>query len=182
MMKIVICITGASGVEYAISLLKNLNEKKYLIISETAKKIIMEETKHSISDVQALADEYYENNDLFSPLASGSTRFDAMVIVPCSLSTLSKIAYGIGDNLITRAAAVCMKEKRKLILVPRETPINTIHLENMTKLSQKGAVILPAMPAFYHKPKKIDDMINFIVGKILDALDIKNNLYKRWSE
>jgi 4-hydroxy-3-polyprenylbenzoate decarboxylase len=181
-MRVVVGITGASGVVYAISLLKNLDEKKYLIMSETAKKIIMEETKHSISDVQALVDECYENNDLFSPLASGSTRFDAVVIVPCSLSTLSKIAHGIGDNLITRVAAVCMKEKRKLILVPRETPINTIHLENMVKLSQNGAIILPAMPAFYHKPKKIDDMIDFIVGKILDALDIKNDMYKRWRE
>jgi 4-hydroxy-3-polyprenylbenzoate decarboxylase len=110
-MRIVVGITGASGVVYAISLLKNLDEKKYLIMSETAKKIITEETEYSISDVQALVDECYENDDLFSPLASGSTRFDAVVIVPCSLSTLSKIAHGISDNLITRVVAVCMKEK-----------------------------------------------------------------------
>jgi 4-hydroxy-3-polyprenylbenzoate decarboxylase len=179
-MKIVIGITGASGTVYGIMLLENLKEEKFLIVSENAKKIIEYETEYKIKDVKKLAEHYYENNDLFPDISSGSFHFDAMIIVPCSMSTLSKIANGISDNLITRTAAVCLKEKRKLVLVPRETPVSTIHLQNMAKLSESGAIILPAMPGFYPKPENIDDTVNFVVGKIMDCLGIENNLYKRW--
>ncbi len=179
-MKIVIGITGASGVIYGVRFLENLKEEKYLIVSENAKKIMEYETEYKIKDVEKLAEHYYENNDLFPDISSGSFMFDAMVIVPCSMSTLSKIANGISDNLITRTASVCLKEKRKLIIVPRETPVSTIHLQNMAKLSENGAIILPAMPGFYPKPANVDDMINFVVGKIMDSLGIENKLYKRW--
>ncbi len=179
-MKIVIGITGASGTVYGIRFLENLKEEKFLIISENAKKIMEQETEYKINDVKKLAKHYYENNDLFPNISSGSFLFEAMVIVPCSMSTLSKIANGISDNLITRAASVCLKEKRKLVIVPRETPVSTIHLQNMAKLSENNAIILPAMPGFYPKPKNLDDTINFVVGKIMDCLGIENNLYKRW--
>jgi len=179
-MKIVIGITGASGIIYGVRLLEKLKEEKFLVVSENAKKIMEYETKYKLDKLKKLSEHYYENNDFFPEISSGSFMFDAMVIAPCSMSTLSKIANGISDNLITRTAAVCLKEKRKLILVPRETPISTIHLQNMAKLSENGAVILPAMPGFYPKPENIDDAVNFVVGKIMDCLGIENTLYKRW--
>jgi 4-hydroxy-3-polyprenylbenzoate decarboxylase len=181
-MKIVIGVTGASGIIYGVRLLEKLKEEKYLIVSENAKKIMEYETKYVVDEVEKLAEHYYENSDLFPEISSGSFHFDAMVIVPCSMLTLSKIANGISDNLITRTAAVCLKEKRKLVLVPRETPVSTIHLQNMAKLSENNVIILPAMPGFYPKPERIDDIVNFVVGKIMDCLGIKNTLYKRWGE
>lgn len=183
-MKIVIGITGASGVVYGVSLLNYLRKMAdtYLILSDNAKKIIGYEVGKNTIQIKKLATHYYENDDLFAPIASGSVKFDAMVIAPCSMSTLSKIACGISDNLITRAASVCLKERRKLIIVPRETPLSTIQLKNMAALSEAGALILPAMPAFYPKPKNVDDIINFTVGKILDALEIDHNIYLRWGQ
>jgi 4-hydroxy-3-polyprenylbenzoate decarboxylase len=181
-MKIVIGISGASGAVYSMALLKNLeDEETHLIISDNAKKLIEHELGVSVNEVKDLANNYYENSDLSASISSGSVKFDAMVIIPCSTSTLSKIAVGITDNLITRAADVCLKEHRKLVLVPRETPLNSIHIENMAKLSRLGVVILPAMPAFYSKPETIEDLVNFITGKVLDALGIVNDLYPRWS-
>ncbi|MEW6069112.1 MAG: UbiX family flavin prenyltransferase [Candidatus Thermoplasmatota archaeon] len=179
-MRIVVGITGASGVIYGIRLLENLKLEKHLIISENAKKLLEDETDYKLEDVKKLANYYYENSDLFAKISSGSFKFDAMVIVPCSTSTFSKIANGIADNLITRVASVCLKERRKLIIVPRETPLSTIHLQNLAKLSQENVVVLPAMPAFYHKPKRIDDLVNFVVGRILDAIGIEHEVYKRW--
>ncbi|MDI6707649.1 MAG: UbiX family flavin prenyltransferase [Candidatus Thermoplasmatota archaeon] len=179
-MRVVVGITGASGVIYGIRLLENLKAEKHLIISENAKKLLEYETGYELKEAIKLAEHYYENEDLFAKISSGSFKFDALIIVPCSTSTFSKIANGIADNLITRAASVCLKERKKLIIVPRETPLSTIHLQNLAKLSQEGAVILPAMSAFYHKPKRIDDLVNFVVGRILDALGIEHKLYKRW--
>jgi 4-hydroxy-3-polyprenylbenzoate decarboxylase len=121
-----------------------------------------------------------DNSNLFSSAASGSSRFDAMAVVPCSMSTLAKLAHGITDTLLTRAADVMMKERRKLVLVPREMPLSTMHLKNMTELSQLGAVILPAMPGFYGRPETMDDLIDFVAGKTLDCLGIENQCYKRW--
>lgn len=181
-MRIVVGITGASGVVYATTLLKNLEvEETHLILSKNANSLLEHELNISINDVLKLADHHYDNSDLGAALSSGTVKYDAMVIIPCSTSTLSKIAVGVTDNLITRAADVCLKERRKLILVPRETPLNAIHLQNMAKLSSLGVVILPAMPAFYTKPERIEDMVNFIVGKVLDALGIDHELYQRWS-
>ena len=179
--RIVVAITGASGVAIGLRLLEVLTKEKHLIISEEAKELIEIETGLGEEEAEANADFVYANTDLGSSLSSGSFKFDAMVIAPCSMSTLSKISAGISDNLVTRAAAVCLKEHRTLVLVPRETPLSAIHLRNMAELAQLGVFILPACPAFYPKPEKIEDMIDFIVGRILDVLGVENNLYERWT-
>ncbi|WP_423792683.1 UbiX family flavin prenyltransferase [Methanocaldococcus indicus] len=184
-MKIVVCITGASGVVYGKRLLEVLNKKNIsvdLIISESAKKIIKEELDISWEKLKDLANNYYNEDDFFSPIASGSNKFDAVVISPCSMKTLSAVANGYSYNLIVRVADIALKERRKLIILPRETPLNSIHLENMLKLSNLGAIIMPPIPAFYTKPKTVDDIIDFIVGRVLDLLNIENNLYRRWGK
>ncbi|MBE6498294.1 MAG: UbiX family flavin prenyltransferase [Methanobrevibacter sp.] len=180
---IVIAITGASGVIYGIRLLEALKELKIensLIISDAAKTVINSETDYKIEGIIDLADNYYDFNDLTASVNSGSFKADGLVIVPCSMKTLSSIANGYGANTITRVADVSLKERRPTIIVPRETPLRSIHLQNMLTLSQEGAIILPAMPGFYSNPKTLDDQIDFIVGKILDSLKIENNLFKRW--
>lgn len=177
---IIIAITGASGVEYGIRLLEVLNSMKIktgLIISDAAKTVIKFESKKKLNEIIKLSDKYYDFNDLTSSINSGSFKFKSLVIVPCSMKTLSSIANGYGDNAITRVADVTLKERRKCIIVPRETPLRTVHLENMVKLSKENAIILPAMPAFYSENS---NQIDFIVGKILDSLNIENNLFKRW--
>jgi len=180
---IIIAITGASGVVYSLKLLealKKLNIETGIVVSEPAETVINHELKIKLEDIKKLANHFYESHDLSSSINSGSFNFDSLVIVPCSMKTLSAIASGYGNNVITRVADVALKEKRKTVIVPRETPLRAIHLENMLKIAKEGGVILPAMPAFYHNPENIDDMVNFIVGKILDSLDIDNNLFKRW--
>ena len=183
-MELIVSLTGASGVIYGLRLLEVLKSIKghnvHLIISENAKKLIEFETELDIEDVLKNSNEFYKNSDLSAIIASGSKMIDAMVIIPCSMSTAAKINAGIADNLIVRTADVCLKEKRRLILVPRETPINTTHLTNLLSLSQKGVLILPAMPGFYHKPQVISDQVDFIVGKVLDNLRIPHKLYRRW--
>ncbi|AEF96767.1 UbiX family flavin prenyltransferase [Methanotorris igneus] len=184
-MKVVVCVTGASGAIYAKRLLEVLKEKNvetFLIISNSAKKIIEHELKIKCNDFIKLADKYYENDDFFSPLASGSNKFDAAIVIPCSMKTLSSIANGYSSNLIVRVCDIALKEKRKLILMPREMPFNAIHLENMLKLAKLGVVIMPPIPAFYNEPKTIDDLVNFVVGRVLDILGIENDLFKRWGE
>ncbi|AEH06932.1 UbiX family flavin prenyltransferase [Methanothermococcus okinawensis] len=184
MKKIIICVSGASGAHYAKRLLEvlkdNENVKTCLIISNSAKKIIQHELNITVDDFIKLSDEYYENNNFFSPVASGSNIFDAAVVVPCSMKTLSSIANGYTSNLICRVCDIALKEQRKLIIMPREMPFNAIHLENMLKLSKLGVLIMPPIPGFYNEPKTIDDIIDFVVGRILDNLGIKNNLFKRW--
>jgi 4-hydroxy-3-polyprenylbenzoate decarboxylase len=184
-MHLIVAITGASGVEYGINLIKYLSTRQDLtfdlVISEEGKILIQHESTSSIDELSSAAANYYDNTDIAAPISSGSKKFDAMIIVPCSCSTLAKIAQGISDNLITRTASVAIKENRKLILVPRETPLSVIHLKNMTKLAKADVCILPAMPAFYPKPGEINDLLNFIAGKILDQLKIENDLYQRWS-
>lgn len=178
--KVVVAITGASGALYGVRLLEVLQEEKILIVSEGGKDLIKRETNYPLEELKSKA-VYYEDYQLDAPLSSGSFLFDSMVIVPCSVSTLSKIASGIADTLVTRCACVALKEKRKLILVPRETPLSTVHLQNMAFLSMQGVVILPAMPAFYYNPQSIDDMVSFVVGKILDQLHIEHDLFQRWN-
>jgi polyprenyl P-hydroxybenzoate/phenylacrylic acid decarboxylase-like protein len=184
-MELIVGMTGASGIVYCVNLLKFLRKQKdvviHLIISENAKKLIEYETGLTLDDLKALANHYYNNSDLSAAVASGSKIFQYMIIVPCSMATLAKINTGITDNLIVRAADVCQKEGRKLIIVPRETPLNTTHLKNLMELSQKGVTVLPAMPAFYHKPESIQDQIDFITGKIMDNLGLTHELYRRWA-
>ena len=180
---IIVAITGASGVIYGIKLLETLNKlniENCLIISDTGKIVIESETKYKVKDIIKLADNYYDFNDLTSSINSGSFKTDGLVVVPCSMKTLSAIANGYGANTITRVADVCLKEHRPTIIVPRETPLRTIHLQNMLNLSKEGAIILPAMPGFYSKHDTLDDQITFIVGKILDSLKIENVIYERW--
>ncbi len=177
-----IAVTGASGVYLAIRLLEILKEKDVkteLIISKNAEKIVSIETDYNISEVRKLADKNYEVNDLLAPPASGSYKLDSMIIIPCSMKSLSAIANGYANNLITRAADVMIKEKRKLILVVRETPFSAIHLENMLKLAKLGVVIFPPIPSYYIKPKNIEELIEFTIGRILDQLGIESNI-KRW--
>ena len=182
-MKLLLCITGASGSIYGIRLLeelKKVNVEVHLIISEGAEKIITHETDYKINDIKQMADIAYDNSDLSAAPASGSFQLDAMVIIPCSLKSLSAVANGYADSLISRSATCILKEEKKLIIVNRETPLDLIGIINMLSAKQAGATILPAMPGFYHKPEKIEDMVDFIVGKVLDQLDIKHNLFQRW--
>lgn len=183
-MRLIIAITGASGVVYGKRLLEVLRDKKietHLIISKTAEKIIKHELEATKKDIEKLANYAYSVDDLTAPIASGSFKTDAMIIIPCSMKTLAGIAHGYAENLILRAADVMLKEKRKLILVPRETPLNTIHIRNMLELARQGVAIVPAMPAFYHKPKNVSDIVDYIVGKVLDCLEIEHALFKRWT-
>jgi len=180
---IIVGITGASGVVYGIRLLealKELNIEIGLIISDAGKTVIQYEDEKTVEEVIALADNYYEFHDLTASINSGSFRFDGLVIVPCSMKSLSSIANGYSDNTLTRVADVALKEHRKTVIVPRETPLRTVHIENMLRLSKEGAIILPAMPAFYSESETINNQVNFIVGKILDSLKIENDIYKRW--
>jgi 4-hydroxy-3-polyprenylbenzoate decarboxylase len=183
--KIVIGFSGASGIIYGIRLLEilhSINIQTYLIISEWAKKNIEIETDKTLEYVKSLSSVNYDNFSLDASVSSGSFLHDGMVIVPCSMKSLSSIANGYDDTLISRAASVTLKESRKLIIVPRETPLSRIHLENMVKLQEAGAIILPAMPGFYHKPSTIEEIIDHLVGKILDQLNIKHDLFKRWKD
>jgi 4-hydroxy-3-polyprenylbenzoate decarboxylase len=183
--KIVIGFSGASGIIYGIRLLEilhSINIQTYLIISEWAKKNIEIETDKTLEYVKSLSSINYDNFKLDASVSSGSFLHDGMVIVPCSMKSLSSIANGYDDTLISRAASVTLKESRKLILVPRETPLSRIHLENMIKLQDAGAIILPAMPGFYHRPSTIDEIVDHLVGKILDQLKIKHHLFSRWKD
>ena len=151
-----------------------------LIITGAAKQIMEIETDYQVKDVEAMVSRVYHENDFTAPIASGSHPFEGMVIAPCSMKTLGSIASGISDTLLTRTADVCLKEGRKLILMTRETPLNQIHLKNMLQAQQAGAVILPACPGFYSKPQTIDELVDIMVGRMLDLMGIENEIYKRW--
>lgn len=187
--KLVVGITGASGSIYSIRLVEALLEAGYhvhVICTHNGKKVMKYETGIDVDEWAAdLTDKpgiivQEDNEDLFSALASGSHKFHAMVVIPCSMGTLAEISGGLAKNLLCRAADVAMKENRRLILVPRETPLNAIHLENMLKLSRLGVTILPAMPGFYHKPGTMEDLVDFVIGKVLDSLSIDNEMFKKW--
>ncbi len=180
-MKIIIGITGASGIIYATTLIDRLREEIYLIITENAKRIMMFETKMDYKTLEKKVNKIYNDSDLFASVASGSTKFDAFVVIPASMNTIAKFANGIADTLITRVFSVSLKEKRKIIVVPRETPLNSINLENMKKLSDLGVVVMPASPGFYFKPKTVEDLVDFIVYRVLDHLGIEGD-YPRWEK
>lgn len=192
-----IAITGASGSIYGIRLLKYLLRKGHevnLIITKEGGLILKEEVGYKWHGNEKTVEKrikkdlnlaksslrYFNEDNLLAPMSSGSYRVDAMVIIPCSMKTLSGIAHGYANNLVVRAADVMIKEGCTLILVPRETPLSSIHLRNMFLLSEIGVRIIPAMPAFYSHPRNIDQLVDFMVGKVIDSLSIENNLYKRW--
>jgi 4-hydroxy-3-polyprenylbenzoate decarboxylase len=182
-MKYFISIGGASGSIYGIRLLEELKKAEdevHLVVSAGAKKILEQETRFTYKDLEKKADVVYDNDDLCAGPASGSFQHDGMTVIPCSMKTLSAVANGYGDTLTSRAASCCLKEGKKLVLVIRETPLDLPGIKNMLAAKESGAIILPAMPAFYHQPKKIEELVDFIVGKILDQFDIKHTLFKRW--
>ncbi|MDH3998832.1 MAG: UbiX family flavin prenyltransferase [Desulfuromonadales bacterium] len=190
-----VAITGASGSAYGLKLVSELlraGERVSLILTEAGCQVLQHETgfdwhgdiKHQRTLVQehfaSIAIDCLAINDFSAGAASGSGAADAMIVVPCSMGTVGRIAAGLSGNLLERAADVMLKERRPLLLVPRETPFNTIHLENLLRLSQAGAIIMPAMPGFYHQPQSIDEIIAFLVGKILDQLHVSHKLFQRW--
>jgi len=183
MKRIIVGITGASGVIYGIrflEVLRELNIETHLILTGVAKKNILIETKFTVEKVEELAYKVHGIEDLAAPISSGSFRTDGMVIAPCTIKTLSGVAHSYDENLLIRAADVTLKEGRRLIVVVRETPLHMGHLELMYKVAQLGGVILPPIPAFYHSPRRIEDLIDHTIGKILDLMEIDHSLYKRW--
>lgn len=184
-MELVVAVTGASGAILGVKFVERSRElgiKINLIFSEWGEKTLMAESGEFPQNLVKDGIKLFDNNDLLAPFSSGSYPFDGMVIIPCSMNTLSKIASGAADDLITRTASVALKERRKLVLITRETPLSLIHLENMVKLARAGAVILPPVLTFYHFPKTIDDMVNYVIGKVLDQFNVKHNLFKRWNK
>lgn len=186
--KLIVAITGASGTVLGARLLMELKKscvETHTIVSNGAYEV----AKHELSDlknvkniIKSNSTHIHDESDIAACIASGSYKTDGMIIAPCSMKTLSSVANGYSDNLISRAADVCIRYKRKLVLVPRETPLNSIHLENMLKLSRLGVWILPPNLSYYQNPKTLDDMNDFIVGKMLDCFDIDHKLYKKWCQ
>ena len=179
--RILVAVTGASGGVYARRLIEVLGDRADVILSKDAEAVVRLEMGLGPRPFTAGAHAVYRGDDLAGAPASGSHPFEALVIVPCSGTTAAKIAAGIADNLVTRAAAVALKERRPLVLVPRETPLSAIALENLLKLARLGAVVLPAAPGFYGKPKSVGDLVDFVVARILDHLGIEHALGPRWS-
>ncbi len=181
--KLIVGITGASGAVYGIRLLeacKMLGVETHLVISKAAEITLVHETDFSVSDVKALASQSYKPTDIGAAIASGSFKNAGMVIAPCSIRSMSEIATGTTAGLLTRAADVVLKERRRLVLMLRETPLHSGHLRNLTQLSDMGAIIAPPVPAFYVKPDCIDDLVNHSVGRVLDLMGIENDLVTRW--
>ena len=181
--EIVLGISGSSGITYGVRLLKALRElgiTTHLVLTASAVETLKYETSLSPKEVTSLASFHYEGNDFAAPVASGTYITNGMVVAPCSMKTLAGIAQGYSDSLLLRAADVTLKEHRPLVVVPREAPLSIIHLENMLKLAQAGGIIVPASPGFYHRPKTIDDLVDHVVGKVLDVLGIEHSLFARW--
>ncbi|MGG1573824.1 UbiX family flavin prenyltransferase [Fictibacillus sp. NRS-1165] len=189
-------ITGASGAIYGVRLVQELlksGHKVHLMVTEAGWQVFHEELGWDTEDRETILQEHFQKDstgelhyhtlrNFKAPIASGSYQNSGMIIIPCSMGTLSGIAHGASGNLLERAADVMLKEGRKLVLVPRETPLNSIHLENMLKVTQAGGKILPAMPGYYQLPKTLDDLVDFLVGKALDSLGVQHDLFRRWGE
>lgn len=182
--RIIVGISGASGAVLGIETLRELKKsgqfETHLVITNGGERTIAEETAYPLPEVYDLADVCHPVRDVGASIASGSFRTDGMVIVPCTMKTLAGIACGYSDNLLLRAADVVLKERRKLVLVPRETPLSLIHLHNMAALSQMGAVVLPPMLSFYHRPQSVEELVQHFVGKILDQFDVEYAGFRRW--
>lgn len=186
MRRLIIGISGASGAIYGIRALEALSNvpdvETHLVMSPSARRTIADETDWKASAVEALADVVHPHGDIGAAISSGSYLTTGMIVAPCSIKTLSEIANSHNDNLLTRAADVCLKERRPLVLIVREAPLHLGHLELMTRAARYGAVIMPPMPAFYNRPKSLDDIVNHTVGKALDQFGIRHALMKRWKE
>ena len=182
--RLVIGISGASGVIYGVRLLEALKQlpvETHLVMTRTAEVTLAHETNLKVAAVQKLADVIHRVDDLAASVSSGSFRTLGIIVAPCSMRSLGEIATGISSNLLTRAADVVLKERRKLVLLVRETPLHAIHLRNMTTLAEMGAIIAPPVPAFYNRPKTLDDVIYHTVGRVLDLFDLDTGKVKRWS-
>ena len=183
-MKLIIGITGATGVIYGVRILhhlRNAGVETHLVISRWGARTLLHETPFSREEIEALATMSYASGDMGAAISSGSFRTDGMVIAPCSAKTLAAVAHGFGDNLIHRAADVILKERRKLVMVVREAPLSDIHLENMLKLSRMGAVMLPPMPAFYNNPQTLTEVVDHTVARVLDQFGLDVSGVERWS-
>lgn len=183
-MKLIVGMSGATGAIYGVRLLERLREagvETHLVLSRWGARTLLHETSYTREQVEALAHTSYAQGDMGAAISSGSFKTDGMIIVPCSAKTLGAIAHGYGENLVHRAADVVLKERRRLVLAVREAPFSDIHLENMLKLSRMGAVILPPMPAFYHHPRTIDDLVDHTVGRMLDQFGIDMPGAVRWT-
>jgi len=182
-LKVVLAVTGASGVVYGISLASELAKsgtQLTIVVTDAAKRVLASETQDGLKQLENQG-RLLTEHDIDADIASGSAKTDAVVVCPCSMKSLAAIASGYSYNLVCRAADVALKEQRKLILVVREMPLSAIHLQNMLLLARTGAVVLPASPGFYHEPKTVNDMVNHVVGKVLDVLGIESELYKKWA-
>ena len=183
--KLIVAITGATGVIYGVRLLQALRElpdvESHLLISEAGVLNLHQELALNRKDVEALADVVHNVRDIGASIASGSFQSDGMVVAPCSMRTLAAVAHGLSDNLITRAADVVLKERRRLVLMVRETPFNLAHLRNMTAVTEMGGIIFPPLPGFYHKPQSIQDMVDHTVGRVLDLFSLPHQLTPRWN-
>lgn len=182
-MKVVVGISGGSGAIYAVSLLKALKEmdiETHLVVSTMGEYVTEHECGIGLEELKGMATHFHDNKNFAAPIASGSFKVDSMVVLPCSMKTVSAVANGFSDGLLTRACDVTIKEERKLILVPRETPLSSIHLENMLKLSKMGVSIVPPSPGFYNHPETIEDIVLNMTGRILDMMGVDNNLVNRW--
>jgi len=186
MKRIIVGMSGASGAIYGIRALQVLSGvegiETHLILSPSAKRTIVEETPHSVAEVEALASVVHQHRDIGASVASGSFRTAGMLVAPCSIKSLSGIVHSYNDNLLARAADVCLKERRTLVLLVRETPLHLGHIELLAQAARYGAVVLPPVPAFYHRPQTLDDIVNHSVGRALDQFDVPHRLFKRWKE
>jgi flavin prenyltransferase len=186
MRRIIVGVSGASGSIYGYTLLRALREREdvetHLILSRAAKRTIqLEMDEVRATDFEALADVVHRDEDLAASISSGSFYTDGMAIVPCSVKTAAAVAYALNDNLLVRAADVCLKERRPLVMVVRETPLHLGHLRTLTQLAEMGAILLPPVPGMYTKPKSVQEIVNHTVGKVLDQLGLRNELFQRWS-
>ena len=183
--RLIIGISGASGIIYGIRLLQILQAmpvETHLVVSKAAQLTRAYETTTSAAELKSLADVYHRCNDVSAPIASGSFKTMGMIIAPCSMKSLGEIAHGIAGNLLTRAADVVLKERRRLVLMPRESPLHLGHLQNMVAITQMGGIICPPVPAFYHKPENIMDLVNDSVARVLELFDLDSGLLRPWSE
>ena len=183
-MRIVVGISGATGGILGLRLLEVLRElmvETHVVLTRAAERVLEAEHGASREEVAKLAHRLYDVGDFFAPIASGSFKTDGMVVAPCSMKTLAGIVHGYSDNLLLRAADVALKERRRLVLVVRETPLSVVHLRNMLMAAEMGAIVLPPTLAFYHKPRSVEDLVDFVVGRVLDVLGLEHSLYRRWA-